>query len=286
MRGMTCNGPRAGGDRLRRNPTRMDPDKLAKVLAMAESEHQGEALSALRAARIMLSRAGLSFRDLAERARAPVFPAPEQPAAEPPGAPAPPPPPDELVRGLRRQVRDLELELATLRRQLDKAAGDADRQREEADRWRTLARETAEKLWDMGKALERKHSRHADTDKRRTVLELLQDPGSALLSDREIARRVGVSAHDVTHWRRRLAIVGRKLRLLPVVSRGRGLWIGPSATGLAATGLAGGGSGAGTARGRAAGPAAGERRRWLGFAGEVTIAERGSRRDLAPCGRR
>jgi len=36
----------------------MDPDKLAKVLAMAESEHQGEALSALRAARIMLSRAG------------------------------------------------------------------------------------------------------------------------------------------------------------------------------------------------------------------------------------
>ncbi|WP_372398081.1 hypothetical protein ABMY26_15155 [Azospirillum sp. HJ39] len=260
----------------------MDPDKLAKVLAMAESEHQGEALSALRAARIMLSRAGLSFRDLAERARAPVFPAPEQPAAEPPGAPAPPPPPDELVRGLRRQVRDLELELATLRRQLDKAAGDADRQREEADRWRTLARETAEKLWDMGKALERKHSRHADTDKRRTVLELLQDPGSALLSDREIARRVGVSAHDVTHWRRRLAIVGRKLRLLPVVSRGRGLWIGPSATGLGT-----GGAGAGTARGRAAaGQPPGGRRRWLGFTGEVTIAERGSRRELAPCGRR
>ncbi|WP_244433623.1 hypothetical protein [Azospirillum sp. B506] len=111
----------------------MDPDKLAKVLAMAESEHQGEALSALRAARIMLSRAGLSFRDLAERARVPVPPAPEPPpaaqASEPAGAPAPPPPPDELVRGLRRQVKDLELELATLRRQLDKAAGDADRQR-------------------------------------------------------------------------------------------------------------------------------------------------------------
>lgn len=273
---MTYQGPRAGGDRLRRNPTRMDPDKLAKVLAMAESEHQGEALSALRAARIMLSRAGLSFRDLAERARTPVPPpAPEPPpAAEPAGAPAPPPPPDELVRGLRRQVKDLELELATLRRQLDKASGDADRQREEADRWRTLARETAEKLWDMGKALERKHSRHADTDKRRAVLELLQDPGSALLSDREIARRVGVSPHDVSHWRRRMAIVGRKLRLLPVVPRGRGLWGGPSAIGLGAARLGRHPSGER------------ERQRWLGFAGEVTIAERGSRRGLAPCGRR
>ncbi|MBK1842032.1 hypothetical protein JHL17_32005 [Azospirillum sp. YIM B02556] len=259
----------------------MDPDKLAKVLAMAESEHQGEALSALRAARIMLSRAGLSFRDLAERARMPVPPVPEpppvaQPSAAPAGAPAPQPPPDELVRGLRRQVKDLELELATLRRQFDKAAGDADRQREEADRWRTLARETAEKLWDMGKALERKHSRHADTDKRRAVLELLQDPGSALLSDREIARRVGVSPHDVGHWRRRMAIVGRKLRLLPVVPRGRGLWGGPSASGLGAARLGK----------HPAKPQAEERKRWLGFAGEVTIAERGSRRGLTPFGRR
>ncbi|PWC80977.1 hypothetical protein TSH100_28390 [Azospirillum sp. TSH100] len=261
----------------------MDPDKLAKVLAMAESEHQGEALSALRAARIMLSRAGLSFRDLAERARTPVPHAPEPPPAaqpsEPAHAPAPPPPPDELVRGLRRQVKDLELELATLRRQLDKAAGDADRQREEADRWRTLARETAEKLWDMGKALERKHSRHADTDKRRAVLELLQDPGSALLSDREIARRVGVSAHDVAHWRRRMAIVGRKLRLLPVVQRGRGLWGGPSATGLGVARL-----GKPHAKPQSK-PHAGERHRWLGFAGEVTIAERGSRRGVAAVGR-
>lgn len=202
----------------------MDPDKLAKVLAMAESEHQGEALSALRAARIMLSRAGLTFRDLAERARN------DQPSPEPPPTiitpttPAQPPPPDELVHGLRRQVRDLELELATLRRQLDKTANDLDRHKDEAERWRTLARETAEKLWDVGKALERKHSRHTDIDKRRAALDLLQDPASALLSDQEIARRIGLSAHIVTHWRRRLAIVGRKLRLLPVVARGRGLW--------------------------------------------------------------
>ncbi|SMH56014.1 hypothetical protein [Azospirillum agricola] len=234
----------------------MDPDKLAKVLAMAESEHQGEALSALRAARIMLSRAGLSFRDLAERARPsdPAGPAPDPTIVVTPAAPAQPPPPDQLVQGLRRQVRDLELELATLRRQLDKAAGDSDRHRDEADRWRSLARDTAEKLWDMGKALERKHSRHTSGDKRRAVLELLQDPGSALLSDQEIARRVGVSAHIVGHWRRRLAIVGRKLRLLPVVPRGRGLWGSP---------------------GKRPPALERERRRWPGYAGEITIAGRG-----------
>lgn len=234
----------------------MDPDKLAKVLAMAESEHQGEALSALRAARIMLSRAGLSFRDLAERARPGAPPEPSPTVVVTPATPAQPPPPDQLVQGLRRQVRDLELELATLRRQLDKATGDADRHRDDSDRWRTLARETAEKLWDMGKALESNHSRHTNGDRRRAVLDLLQDPASALLSDQEIARRAGVSPHVVGHWRRRLAIVGRKLRLLPVVPRGRGLWGGPLKR-LAALDR--------------------ERRRWPGLSTEITIAERGGR---------
>ncbi|MGF7174579.1 helix-turn-helix domain-containing protein [Azospirillum doebereinerae] len=234
----------------------MDPDKLAKVLAMTESEHPGEALSALRAARIMLSRAGLSFRDLAERARTDrVLPEPPT-VVVPPVTPAQPPPPDQLVQGLRRQVRDLELELATLRRQLDKAAGDLDRHKDEADRWRRLARETAEQLWDVGKALERKHSRHASADKRRAVLDLLQDPGSALLSDQEIARRAGVAPQTVGHWRRRLAIVGRKLRLLPVVPRGRGLWGAPFQQRAPALDR--------------------ERRRWPGFALEVTIAGRGN----------
>ena len=204
----------------------MDPDKLAKVLAMAESEHQGEALSALRAARIMLSRAGMSFKDLALGAR-PVRndPPPEpRPAAPPDRAP----PPDQLVQGLRRQVGDLEREIAHLRRALDKATGELDRQRDETGRWRVLARETAEKLWDLGKALERRHSRANLTDRRRAVLEMLQDPVGALLSDHEIARRVGAPPQSVAHYRRRLAIVGRKLSLLPVTPRGRGLLgVGP-----------------------------------------------------------
>lgn len=200
----------------------MDPDKLAKVLAMAESEHQGEALSALRAARIMLSRAGMSFKDLAAGAR----PTRAEPQPEPPRPAAPPdraPPPDQVVQGLRRQVGDLEREISHLRRALDKVNGELDRQRDETGRWRTLARETAEKLWDLGKALERRHAGASVKDRRRAVLEMLQDPGGAQLSDNEIARRVGASPQSVAKYRRRLAIVGRKLSLLPVTPRGRGL---------------------------------------------------------------
>ncbi|NYZ13056.1 hypothetical protein HL658_10870 [Azospirillum sp. RWY-5-1] len=204
----------------------MDPDKLAKVLAMAESDHQGEALSALRAARIMLSRAGMTFKDLAAGARPvpPPSPSPSPAEAAKPEPPAPSPPPDHVVQGLRRHVTELEKEVASLRRQLDRASGEADRQKDEADRWRTLARETADKLWDLGRALERRHTSHASADRRRAILDHLQDPHSALLSDHEIARRVGAPAPLVAHWRRRLAIVGRKLRLLPVQPRGRGLW--------------------------------------------------------------
>lgn len=227
----------------------MDPDKLAKVLALAESDHQGEALSALRAARIMLSRAGMTFKDLAAGAR-PV-PRPEPPPPPEPSPPATAPSLDLLIQALRRQVSDLERELSGLQRQFDKVTTDADRQREEADRWRTLARETAEKLWDMGKALERRHSRNTRDGKRRAVLELLQDPHSALLSDHEIARRIGTAPSTVAQVRRRLAIVGRKMRLLPVQQRGRGLYLGRSRRAVAFDA---------------------PRQRWAGFPAALTIA--------------
>lgn len=245
----------------------MDSEKLAKVLAMVESEHQGEALSALRAARIMLSRAGLTFRDLVTGGL-PAKAASEPVATPPPQAPPPdyPPPPDQIVQGLRRQVSDLEREISTLRRALDKAQGEADRQRDEAGRWRVLARETAEKLWDLGQALERRHTRSAPNDRRQAVVELLQDPDSTLLSDREIARRVGTSCQVVAHWRRRLAIVGRKLHLLPVQARGRGLW------GVFLS-----------RRYPTAAHADTERRHhWLGFAAERLMSGPGAPRDRGP----
>ncbi|WP_207455602.1 hypothetical protein [Azospirillum sp. SYSU D00513] len=258
----------------------MDPDKLAKVLAMAESEHEGEALSALRAARVLLGRSGLSLRDLAQAARPVARPVTRDGDAGAGAAararPSPPgrtPPPDQLVPALRRQVQELEREVAALRRQIDRSSGEAERQRDEADRWRGIARETADRLWDLGKSMEGRHSRHSGADRRRAVLEHLRDPGSALLSDQEIARRVGVPASLVGHWRRRLAIVARKIRLLPVVTRGRGLlgaWAGrPALPNLARCGLPNT-----LQRGLVDAP----RRRWAGSAaalpGTITIAGR------------
>lgn len=230
----------------------MDADKLAKVLALAESDHQGEALSALRAARIILSRDGLSFRDLA-LAMSPATPAPAarpQPQ-EPPPPPARRPSDESLILGLRRQVNDLERENASLARKLERSRGESEHARAETERWRVMAQETAEKLWDLGKALELRHSRNNRATLRRSIIEQLQDPASGILSDHEIARRLGTSPKLVGQCRRRLALVGRRLRLLPVESRGRGLW---SRDGVALLDK--------------------PRRRWSGFLAVLTIAAR------------
>lgn len=226
----------------------MDADKLAKVLALAESDHQGEALSALRAARIMLSRDGMTLRDLVNGLR-PIRSADPPPEAVRPTPPAPNPPNEAVMAGLRRQVAELERENDSLRRKLDRAQSEGERQKDEAERWRGLARETAEQLWDLGKALERRHSRHDRASLRRTIIEQLQDPASGVLSDHEIARRIGTSPKLVAQCRRRLAIVGRRLRLLPVQPRGRGLWSNPDALMLDKP-----------------------RRRWNGFLAVVTIS--------------
>lgn len=47
----------------------MDSEKLAKVLALIDSASEGEAVAAVRAARQMLAKEGLSFRDIAAAAR-------------------------------------------------------------------------------------------------------------------------------------------------------------------------------------------------------------------------
>lgn len=229
----------------------MDADKLSKVLALVESEHQGEALSALRAARIILARDGMTFRDLAgafRPARSDPPPTPERP----PSPPDRPPSNEAQLAGLRRQVADLEADNDKLTRKIDRMRGDAERLREDVDHWRALARETAEQLWDLGKALERRHSRGDRAAIRRSIIESLQDPESGVLSDREIARRIGTSPRLVAGTRRRLAVVGRKLRLLPVEARGRGLWTGDAVRSAIER----------------------PRKRWAGFLAVLTIAGR------------
>jgi len=228
---------------------RMDAQKLAKILALAESDHQGEALSALRAARVILARDGMNLRDLALAAGGPARPA-SPPVTETPTPPVKPS--DEaVIVGLRRQVQDLERENASLGRKLNRMRTANEHHREEVEHWRTLAQRTAEQLWDLGKALERRHSRHDRATLRRSIIEQLQDPASGILSDREIARRLGTSPRLVGQCRRRLALVGRRLRLLPVEPRGRGLWSRPDIALLDKP-----------------------RRRWDGFLAVLTIAAR------------
>ena len=200
----------------------MDLDKFAKVLAMAESDHAGEALSALRAARVMLARSGLNLRDLADSMRTNSHRMPESPPPEPEVSvevvtvPVPSETHVRLVRELEFQVRDLQ-------RQVERQRTDLDRHRTEARRWRRIAKETADKLWDMGKALERKEKLKDAEDRRRQVLDFLQDPTRSVLTDREISRRVGSSAVEVGFWRRRIAAEARRAYLAHVVRRGRRL---------------------------------------------------------------
>ncbi|MEI8397208.1 MAG: hypothetical protein WCF85_20990 [Rhodospirillaceae bacterium] len=204
----------------------MDPEKFAKVLALAESDHHGEAQSALRAARIMLGRAGLSFRDLARLAR------------ESGGLLAPPPSPPRVVeaadslepaesvaerQALRLQIQELETKLLDLEETVVRQRTELARQRQEAKRWHKLARETAEKLWDVGKALESRHARAQIIDKRRAVVEALRDPATIDWCDNEIARRVGVPPRAVGYWRRRLALAAHTHKVGKVEGRSRRL---------------------------------------------------------------
>ena len=199
----------------------MDPDKFAKVLAMAESDHHGEAQSALRAARIMLSRAGLSFRDLAAMAREsdgwPVPPT-EQAAFVPTNVPG------AGEDTWRRKVRELEARVRELENTVETQDAELIRQRGETKRWHLLARETAEKLWDVGQALESKRVRAAVVaDKRKQLVEMLRDPATCDWSDREISRRLGVTLNAVSYWRWRIAAVDRARLQAKVALRGRRL---------------------------------------------------------------
>jgi len=185
----------------------MDDEKLLKVLALAASKHDGEALSAIRAAQIILARQGMTLQDLARTA-------PDRTSVERPPAPAPEPDPyrstvadpDRVITILRRKADELRQSVDDLTRRLQQQTTESDRHRHEADHWRALARETADRLWDLGKALEAQsrdgtRSSGATPPRRQDPVELLRDPHMGILSDREIARLCGVPATLVRRLR-------------------------------------------------------------------------------------
>ena len=123
-------------------------DQLEKVLALADSAHDGEALAALRKGRALLKREGLNFGDLARTAN----PKPRfNPIAFFSGASALLE--AQLVR-LRQQLQDVQADIHSQaaqtefwRRRTEELEHNLTASRSEAGRWQQLARETAAKLW-------------------------------------------------------------------------------------------------------------------------------------------
>jgi hypothetical protein len=128
--------------------------QLDKVLALADSSHEGEAVGAVRMARQMLERDGLCFSDLAKaaatnRARLPLSRALFSGQTMHLEA---------QITQLRHIIEDLRADNHNQATQVDfwrRRALEMEQQmnvnQSEAQRWRNLARETAEKLWDISR---------------------------------------------------------------------------------------------------------------------------------------
>ncbi|HAX91624.1 MAG TPA: hypothetical protein DCY07_05375 [Rhodospirillaceae bacterium] len=126
-------------------------DQLDKVLALADSDQEGEALGALRMARRMLSRDGLTFSDLAQVAKRSSFslsrkifsPSTVQLEARI----------DQMHDELHAHViqnQSLTEQIEVWRRRAFELEQLLSMNQAEAARWKEMARETAERLWDLG----------------------------------------------------------------------------------------------------------------------------------------
>lgn len=128
--------------------------QLQKVLALADSSHEGEALSALRMARRMMEKEGLTFKDLAAAARKTQFSMTRS-----------------LFSGTQAQLTQLEQTIDQLHDEINahveqneslttqiefwrKRAFELEQavnlNKGETERWKQMAKETAERLWDLG----------------------------------------------------------------------------------------------------------------------------------------
>ena len=137
--------------------------QLDKILALADSSHDGEAVVAVRMARQMLSRDGLSFGDLARAAS--TRQNGRQVGAEKSSSvfsflSGPKEHLESQIYHLRQQVADMQAQMQTQDLQLDfwrRRAMDLEQSayqaNNEVERWKKLARETADRLWEIGKSV-------------------------------------------------------------------------------------------------------------------------------------
>lgn len=125
--------------------------QLNKVFALIESDHEGEALGAMRMLRRLLDKEGLSFSDLAQTAikgsfsfTKPFFsPALVQQEARNEQL-------QEDIKAHVEQNENLSAQIEFWRRRTFEVEQLLNVHKAEAERWREMARETAEKLWDVG----------------------------------------------------------------------------------------------------------------------------------------
>lgn len=137
--------------------TKQANSQLDKILAMADSSHDSEALVAVRMARQLLSRDGLSFSDLARAAQKPRVNLPFGFFS------------GQHIINLEAEILQIRQELEDLRTQKVVYEADAKawqqkaaefeqkliQSQSDATRWRQLAKETVDKLWDLGQSIEK-----------------------------------------------------------------------------------------------------------------------------------
>jgi len=126
--------------------------RLLKILALADSSHDGEAVAAVRMAKQLLAQQGKSFADLA-RGMVGVLPVLRDDSA--------------TLRVMEMRVTDLQRRLQEAQQQVQERGTalaavnyrvqqleqSATRAQTEVEKWRNLARDTANKLWDIGQQI-------------------------------------------------------------------------------------------------------------------------------------
>ena len=128
--------------------------QLDKILALADSAHDGEAVVAVRKARQVLSNNGLNFSDLARAAShrprsisLPFFHA-DTVALEMENTML-----RQQVSSLKADVQMMTNEIHALRQKNSDLEHRSSTSQSEAKRWRQMARDTVEKLYDLGQSI-------------------------------------------------------------------------------------------------------------------------------------
>ena len=178
----------------------LDAEKLAKVLALADSAHEGEALAAVRKAGHMLAQAGLSFADLLAMPTASAGVAADADWVRAVALLVIDRLRDE-VAAHKRSEKDLQRRLNRVQRELRRSRRDAAKWKDAAERAGVPSGLQAETRPASNEVTHRRT--HAAI--RAAIDEYLADPVKTALSDREIARRVGVSNQTVANHRKRFS---------------------------------------------------------------------------------